>query len=211
MARQPRLEFAGVIYHVISRGNYRKALFEGVSSALRDDDGIRQQILTNCNGDTRSPSAAACLYWPDGQLAAKRILSTENTESTETGIQKVSNPPATPSPINAQPSISETFLWDGLALLRRNKTLYIIEPHPSGGSVIASHPVGKPKELTYYLNDILGTTLATVEAGFTTFASLTAFGQPLKLASNIPQPTNLATTNNPPNPLPTTPNLPNNP
>jgi len=29
MARKPRLEFAGAIYHVISRGNYRKALFEG--------------------------------------------------------------------------------------------------------------------------------------------------------------------------------------
>ncbi len=29
MARKPRLEFAGAIYHLISRGNYRKALFEG--------------------------------------------------------------------------------------------------------------------------------------------------------------------------------------
>ena len=29
MARKPRLEFAGGIYHVISRGNYRKALFDG--------------------------------------------------------------------------------------------------------------------------------------------------------------------------------------
>lgn len=29
MARKPRLEFAGAIYHVISRGNYRKPLFEG--------------------------------------------------------------------------------------------------------------------------------------------------------------------------------------
>jgi putative transposase len=28
MARKPRLEFAGAIYHVISRGNYRKELFE---------------------------------------------------------------------------------------------------------------------------------------------------------------------------------------
>jgi len=28
MARKPRLEFEGAIYHVISRGNYRKPLFE---------------------------------------------------------------------------------------------------------------------------------------------------------------------------------------
>ena len=29
MARKPRLEFPGAIYHVISRGNYRKPIFEG--------------------------------------------------------------------------------------------------------------------------------------------------------------------------------------
>ena len=28
MARKPRLESAGAIYHVLSRGNYRKELFE---------------------------------------------------------------------------------------------------------------------------------------------------------------------------------------
>ena len=32
MARKPRLEFAGGIYHVISRGNYRKELFEDGSA-----------------------------------------------------------------------------------------------------------------------------------------------------------------------------------
>ena len=29
MARKPRLEFPGAIYHIISRGNYRKPIFEG--------------------------------------------------------------------------------------------------------------------------------------------------------------------------------------
>ena len=29
MARRPRLEFAGAIYHVMSQGNYRKELFRG--------------------------------------------------------------------------------------------------------------------------------------------------------------------------------------
>ena len=32
MARKPRLEFAGAIYHVIGRGNYRKELFEDGSA-----------------------------------------------------------------------------------------------------------------------------------------------------------------------------------
>ena len=34
MARKPRLEFAGAIYHVISRGNYRKELFEDSAGAF---------------------------------------------------------------------------------------------------------------------------------------------------------------------------------
>ena len=34
MARKPRLEFAGAIYHVLSRGNYRKELFEDGSARL---------------------------------------------------------------------------------------------------------------------------------------------------------------------------------
>ena len=34
MARKPRLEFAGAIYHVLSRGNYRKELFDHGSAGL---------------------------------------------------------------------------------------------------------------------------------------------------------------------------------
>lgn len=29
MARKPRFEFEGAIYHIISRGNYRKDVFKG--------------------------------------------------------------------------------------------------------------------------------------------------------------------------------------
>lgn len=128
-------------------------------------------------------------YWPDGQLAAKR----------KPDLQKASSS-----------SAEETFLWDGLALLRRSDTIYIIEPHPSGGVPIASHPINKPDDLTYYLNDLLGTTLATVEGSATKFASLTAFGQPLKLDTEIPKPTGLGDAS-PPNPVPQTPSLPLDP
>lgn len=142
-------------------------------------------------------------YWPDGQLAAKRFLTTENAESTEKkDIQQVSNKSA-----QSVKSADESFLWDGLALLRRNDTIYIIEPHPSGGVPIASHPVNKPDELTYYLNDLLGTTLATVKGTATHFASLTAFGQPLKLAAEIPKPSDLGGTTSP-NPVPQTDTMP---
>ena len=120
-------------------------------------------------------------YWPDGQLAAKK-----------------------------SPTTSETFLWDGLSLIRRNDTIYIIEPHPSGGVPIASHPVGKPDELTYYLNDMLGTTLATVEKGTTRFASLTSYGQPMKapVVSAASPDLGSGASTLPANPAPSTPRFP---
>jgi hypothetical protein len=65
----------------------------------------------------------------------------------------------------------------------RNDTIYIIESHPSGGIPIASHPVGKPEEITYHLNDLLGTTLATIGPAGVNFSRLTSFGQPLKSSS----------------------------
>ncbi len=58
-------------------------------------------------------------YWPDGHLAA---------------ISSSSSPT---SPIPNPRSSSESFLWDGLALLKRNDTVYIIESNPSGGIPIA--------------------------------------------------------------------------
>jgi YD repeat-containing protein len=88
------------------------------------------------------------------------------------------------SDIHNPQSPSESFLWDGLALIRRNDTIYIIEPHPSGGIPIASHPIGRPDEITWHLNDLLGTTLATVGPGGVRFAALTTFGQPLKAPSD---------------------------
>ncbi|HEY5741118.1 MAG TPA: hypothetical protein VIS99_01145 [Terrimicrobiaceae bacterium] len=116
-------------------------------------------------------------YWPDGQLAKKLPLPKTNETS-----QVVSS---------SLPE-SETFLWDGLALLRRNSTVYVIEPHLNGGVPVVSRDVSDPRKLTYYLNDLLGTTLATIEGGIVRVAKLTAFGQPLKYTSNVPQPNEIA-------------------
>jgi hypothetical protein len=131
-------------------------------------------------------SRAAHYYWPDGHLAEIRALDV---------------PALSPLPP------SETFLWDGLALVKRNDTLYIIESHPSGGIPIASHPVGKPEEITYHLNDLLGTTLATVGPAGVNFSRLTSFGQPLKSTSGG---SSLSTEapSSPTNPVPTTNQLP---
>jgi YD repeat-containing protein len=116
-------------------------------------------------------------YWPDGQLASKKVPSASERDD----IRHIVNRPSS--------IVNDTFLWDGLALLKRNETVYIIEPHPSGGIPVASHPLGRPDQITWHLNDLLGTTLATVQNGRSQFARLSAFGQPLKLATNVPKST----------------------
>ncbi len=134
-------------------------------------------------------TTATHTYWPDGHLA--EIRSGDLTV------------PSSPS----SSSSKETFLWDGLALLKRNDTIYIIESHPSGGIPIASHPVGKPEEITWHLNDLLGTTLATVGPAGVNFSRLTSFGQPLKSSSSSSS-LGADTPSSPTNPVPTTNQLP---
>ncbi len=134
-------------------------------------------------------------YWPDGQLAAKRDLTADHPEDAD-GMQRISNPPADAS-AKSESSAVETFLWDGLALLRRGDTITINEPHPSGGAVIASFPIGKPEEMTFYLNDLLGTTLAEVNGSTIRYARLSAFGQQLRTPP-VPQPAAIS----PPNTAP---------
>ncbi len=66
------------------------------------------------------------------------------------------------------------------------------------------HPAGKPKEITYHLNDLLRTTLATVGPAGVNFSHLTSFGQSLKsstsgstLGTEVPSsPCDLLPTNN---------------
>jgi YD repeat-containing protein len=111
--------------------------------------------------------AVALSYWPDGQLAS------EGAAEGASGPAQISKAAFVPG----EQIEKEHFLWDGLALLRRDNTLYIAEPHPSGGAVVASHVIGEPSEDTYYLNDLLGTTLAVVKGGEVVFNHLTSFGQ----------------------------------
>ena len=131
-------------------------------------------------------------YWPDGHIASIR-----------------SGDLIVPSSTNPQSSSSQedSFLWDGLALIKRNDVLYIIEPHPSGGVPIASHPVGHPEEVTYHLNDMLGTTLATVGPDGLRFSKLTSFGQPLK-ATTTNNSLSADSPSAPADPLPSTNQLP---
>lgn len=140
-----------------------------------------------------SGEVATHTYWPDGQLATISSTSSSN--------------PNLKSQIPNPPSLSDSFLWDGLALLKRNDTVYIIESHPSGGIPIASHPIGKPEQITYHLNDLLGTTLATLSPDGLRFTHLTSFGQPLKAPTSGPSLSTPAPAS-PSTPVPSTNQLP---
>jgi YD repeat-containing protein len=109
-------------------------------------------------------SSVALTYWPDGQLAAEGSAAT---------FSKAAYIPGEPD--------TEHFLWDGLALLRRDDTVYISEPHPSGGAAVASHSVGSDNEIT----------LAVVRGNQIVFENLTSFGQLRRPAQALPQPTAL--------------------
>ena len=61
MPRQPRIEYAGAVYHVLNRGNYRQDLFTVSGSAARFErvliDSLRCGV-GNCGSVNTSTWAA---------------------------------------------------------------------------------------------------------------------------------------------------------
>ena len=69
---------------------------------------------------------------------------------------------------------SESFSWDGLALIQRGDEQFINEPHVGGGNPVVS------SKGTSYFNDMLGTTVGSTTKGRKySAAALTAFGERL--------------------------------
>ena len=66
---------------------------------------------------------------------------------------------------------SESFLWDGLALVKRGESSFINEPHIGGGNPVVSSTG------TSYFNDILGTAVGAKTGKKYSAAALTAFGE----------------------------------
>ena len=64
---------------------------------------------------------------------------------------------------------SETFAWDGLALIRRGDEQFVNEPHVGGGN-----PVVSSKGISF-LNDLLGTTVGAKSGKQYSASGLTAF------------------------------------
>ena len=134
-------------------------------------------------------------YYPDGQLAAKgplRFTTKDQSAASANGASLFRQLSALESgdsgleqsETQKQFEITEEYLWDGLGLLYRDGETYAIEPHPSGGVPIAATRDPQSQTSSYYINDILGTTLAAVHPDGVEIVSLTAFGKPGGLKTN---------------------------
>ena len=113
--------------------------------------GYLDKVLSVTDGDTKRTFT----YHADGQLAS--------ASCDGIGRAGASRTPQT-----------ETFLWDGLALIQRGDEQFVNEPHVGGGNPVAS------SKGTSYFNDALGTTVGSKSNGKYSAAALTAFGEPLE-------------------------------
>ena len=125
--------------------------------------------LSVTDGDTTRTFS----YHADGQLAS----ATVGTSSSRPGRDAL------------VASDTETFLWDGLALIQRGDEQFVNEPHVGGGNPVAS------SKGTSYFNDALGTTVGSWEGRASSrpesglkysAAALTAFGENLSVDSPTP-------------------------
>ena len=65
---------------------------------------------------------------------------------------------------------TESFLWDGLALISRNETEYVNEPYVTGGNPILAND-------KVLFNDMLGNTVSTISSNELNPIFMTAFGE----------------------------------
>ena len=108
------------------------------------------KVLSVTDGDTKRTFT----YHADGQLASATVGSALRADRGATPLSE-----------------TETFLWDGLALIQRGDEQFINEPHVGGGNPVAS------SKGTSYFNDMLGTTVGSKSNGKYSAAALTAFGE----------------------------------
>ena len=117
------------------------------------------KVLSVTDGDTKRTFT----YHADGQLASATVGSALRADRGATPLSE-----------------TETFLWDGLALIQRGDEQFVNEPHVGGGNPVAS------SKGTSYFNDALGTTVGAKSNGKYSPAALTAFGENLSVGSPTP-------------------------
>ena len=116
--------------------------------------GYLDKVMSVTDGDT----TRTFTYHADGQLATASYGRADANRGT---VGR--GDPTAPQ--------SETFQWDGLALIQRGDEQFINEPHVGGGNPVAS------SKGTSYFNDALGTTVGSKSNGKYSAAALTAFGE----------------------------------
>ena len=128
--------------------------------------GYLDKVMSVTDGDT----TRTFTYHADGQLASATVGGGQWYPPAEgcprSGCTSRGAPRNTPQ--------SESFLWDGLALIQRGDEQFMNEPHIGGGN-----PVASSKGMSYF-NDMLGTTVGSRKDGKYSAAALTAFGESLE-------------------------------
>ena len=128
-------------------------MFRTFTRASQEASGVDGVMRQRNNPRIRLSTAAvrcrrAFVYHADGQLATATVGGEHRA------------PRNTPQ--------TETFLWDGLALIQRGDEQFVNEPHVGGGNPVAS------SKGTSYFNDALGTTVGSKSNGKYSAAAICA-------------------------------------
>ena len=135
--------------------------------------GYLDKVLSVTDGDT----TRTFTYHADGQLASANYVN--NGRAGAHASSDIASQCSLRSGDMRTPQ-TETFLWDGLALIQRGDEQFMNEPHVGGGNPVAS------SKGTSYFNDALGTTVGSKSNGKYSPAALTAFGEDLTVHSPTP-------------------------
>ena len=155
-------------------GNILKKTIHGRTTTYKYDKA-NQLISSECNKKvTKYEYDAAGRLVKEGDKVYSYIGLDKIESVTEGGRKLSSFTYHIDGQLAARVSIesSETFHWDGLALIQRNSTSYVNEPAVTGGN-----PILADDKILF--NDMLGTTLGVKDGDKVTQNNLTAFGESL--------------------------------
>ena len=155
-------------------GNILKKTIHGRTTTYKYDKA-NQLVSSECNKKvTKYEYDAAGRLVKEGDKVYSYIGLDKIESVTEGGRKLSSFTYHIDGQLAARVSIesSETFHWDGLALIQRNSTSYVNEPAVTGGN-----PILADDKILF--NDMLGTTLGVKDGDKVTQNSLTAFGESL--------------------------------
>ena len=162
-------------------GNMLKKTLNGKTTTFTFDDANQLVSSTTDGVTTRYAYDAAGRMVREGNKTYRygyldKVLSVTDGDTTRTYTYHADGQLASAN----YGGSSESFAWDGLALIQRGDEQFINEPHIGGGNPVAS------SKGTSYFNDALGTTVGSKSNGKYSAAALTAFGENLSVDSPTP-------------------------